>query len=108
MSNQIGTLLGHEIAQWIRYILRQIMQLRQYGKRNHIQSSWLITKEERLAVQHFAQYLQIIFAELLNLLGAVYANTVSLQFFRTLEPLFMKNHHIANYIDVGVEFMYKP
>lgn len=84
------------------------MQLRQYGKRNHIQSSWLIAKEERLAVQHFAQHLQIVLAELLNLLGAVYANAVSLQFFRTLEPLFMKNHHIANYIYVGVEFMYKP
>lgn len=91
VANQIGTLLGHVIAQRIRNILGQIMQLRQHRKCDHIQSGWLVAKEEWLAVQHLAEYLQIILAELLDLLGAVHADAVRLELFRTLEPLVVFN-----------------
>lgn len=91
MTNQVGALLGHVVAQRICDVLGEIVELREDRKRHNIQSSRLIAKEERLAVEHLAEHLQIALAELLDLLGAVDANAMRLQLLRALEPLFVLN-----------------
>lgn len=91
VANQVGALLGHVVAQRIRNVLGQIVELREHRKGHHIQSGGLVAEEEWLAVEHLAEHLQIVLAKLLDLLGAVDADAVRLQLLCALEPLFVFN-----------------
>jgi len=95
VANQVGALLGHVVAQRIRNVLGQIVELREDREGHHIQGGGLVAKEERLAVEHLAEHLQVVLAELLDLLGAVDADAMRLQLLRALEPLVVFNSCFA-------------
>lgn len=71
------------------------MELREDSEGHHIQGGGLVAEEERLAVEHLAEHLQVVLAELLDLLGAVDTDAVRLQLLRALEPLVVFNSCFA-------------